>query len=271
MPKRMPSLFIPHGGGPCFFMDWNPPHEWDSMAEYLKGIAATLPEKPRAILLISAHWLEDAFTTGGGTAPELIYDYYGFPPHTYELTYPAKGDPALATRVRDLLSGAGLPTADNPARGYDHGVFIPLKVMFPDADIPVVQLSLRSDMAPAAHIAAGEALAPLRDEGVLIIGSGMSFHNLPAMFKRGDFPNIGKHAEAFDNWLTQAVTQSQAVRTKALSHWADAPYARESHPPRGEEHLMPLMVAAGAGGADAGERTFNDWVMGAPVSGYQVG
>src|SRR3546814_5265021 len=133
---------MPHGGGPCFFMDWNPPDTWDRMADFLRGVVATLPARPRAVLLISGHWLASAFTIGSSPKPSLIYDYYGFPEHTYQIQYGADGDPALALRVRALLNEQGLPAADDAQRGYDHGVFIPLKLMLPDADIPVAQLSL---------------------------------------------------------------------------------------------------------------------------------
>ena len=177
---RQPTLFIPHGGGPCFFMDPPPndPHAWDAMAAYLRGIAASLPAKPRAILVISAHWETPRPTVMTAAHPPMLFDYYGFPEHTYKLEYPAPGSPELASRVRALLADAGIASDADDARGYDHGVFVPFLLMFPDADIPIVQLSLRGDLDPAAHIAIGRALAPLRDEGVLIVGSGMSYHNL---------------------------------------------------------------------------------------------
>lgn len=162
---RQPTLFIPHGAGPCFFMDWNPPTAWNRMAEYLRGLADTLPERPRAIVMVSAHWLETDFRVTGAARPELIYDYYGFPPHTYELRYPAPGEPALAKRIASLLNQNGLGAQVDAQRGFDHGMFIPLKLVYPDADIPVVQLSLRHDLDPRAHLEVGRALAPLRDQG----------------------------------------------------------------------------------------------------------
>ena len=270
--SRMPTIFIPHGGGPCFFMDWNPPHVWDSMRVFLEHLAASLPTRPRAILLVSAHWEAPAFTVGSGQNLPLIYDYYGFPPHTYELTYPAPGDPALAERVRGLLAGAGLAAAEDVARGYDHGVFIPLKLVFPDADIPVVQLSLRADYDPEAHIAAGRALAPLRDEGVLILGSGMSFHNLPGMRDAAFMARVAEYSDAFDAWLTVAATDRDTVtRNAALADWTQAPFARQAHPPRGEDHLLPLFVAAGAAGEDVGARIFSDHVGLGRVSAFRFG
>nr|WP_026353130.1 class III extradiol ring-cleavage dioxygenase [Solimonas variicoloris] len=262
---RQPTLYIPHGGGPCFFMDWNPPDTWDRMAAFLRGLAATLPERPRAVLLISGHWLAPAFTAGSHPRPPLIYDYYGFPEHTYQLQYPAAGDPALAQRVQALLAAASLPAAEDAQRGYDHGVFIPLKLVFPDADVPVVPLSLLDSLDPAAHLAAGRALAPLRDEGVLIVGSGMSFHNMRAY---GD-PRFGPVSDTFDLWLTAAVEAPPAERELRLTHWAEAPAARLSHPLHAEEHLLPLMVAAGAAGDGTGRRVFSDRVLQTTISGYR--
>jgi aromatic ring-opening dioxygenase catalytic subunit (LigB family) len=263
--KRMPTLFIPHGGGPCFFMDWNPAHAWDRMRGWLESITASLPEKPKAILVISGHWETDVPTLLTSPKPSLYFDYYGFPPHTYELTWPAPGDPALAARVHELLQSAHIASATDEKRGFDHGVFVPLKVAFPDADIPTVQLSLQKDLDPKAHLAIGRALAPLRDEGVLILGSGMSYHNM-----RGFQTGGGRTAsERFDAWLADAVEKSPSDRNDALSTWASAPAARESHPR--EEHLLPLMVAAGAAGDDLGKRVFRDDVMGVVVSAVRFG
>jgi len=175
---RMPTAFISHGGGPCFFMDWDPPDTWARHRAFLEGLPEMLPGRPRALLVISAHWEAPRFTVQRHAAPPLLFDYGGFPPHTYQLTWPAPGAPALAERVAELLGAAGLPCAFDAARGFDHGVFVPLKVAFPAADIPCVQLSLRGDLDSAAHLVAGQALAPLRDERVLLIGSGNSYHNM---------------------------------------------------------------------------------------------
>ena len=264
---RMPAWFVPHGGGPCFFMEWNPPHAWNRMADFLKGLASTLPRQPKAILMVSAHWLELSFDLTSAAKPELIYDYYGFPPHTYELKYPAPGEPQLAARIAALLGQAGLPSNVNPSRGFDHGMFIPLMLMFPQADIPVVQLSLNSNLDPRIHLQLGQALTTLRDEGVLIVGSGMSFHNMRGY---GD-PRFGPISDEFDHWLTNAVQAEPAQRRQALIDWAVAPSARLSHPPRAEEHLLPLMVAAGAAGADKGQRVFSDRVMETTLSAFSFG
>lgn len=261
-----PALFIPHGAGPCFFMEWSPPGTWSGMADFLEGVAATLPSRPKAILMVSAHWLADDFSITSGERPELIYDYYGFPDHTYRLDYPAPGSPALAERVESLLSAAGLASHREP-RGFDHGMFIPLKLMFPEADIPVVQLSLRQDLDPAAHLAAGEALAALRDEGVLIVGSGMSFHNMRGY---GD-PNFTAPSEAFDAWLTAAVEAAPVQRRAALRDWAQGPHAHQCHPPGHEEHLIPLMVAAGAAGQEAGQKVYSERVLETQLSAFRFG
>lgn len=264
---RQPTLFIPHGGGPCFFMEWNPRDAWDAMAAYLRGIAATLPERPKTIVVVSAHWQESGFAVTSAERPALIYDYYGFPPHTYQLQYPASGSPALAKRLAGLLAAEGLPVKEDAQRGFDHGMFIPLLLMFPAADIPVVQLSLAASMDPALHLQAGRAMAALRDEGVLVVGSGMSFHNMRAY---GD-PRFIPVAEEFDGWLRATLEAPAAARDAALVKWAQAPSARLSHPPRGEEHLLPLMVAAGAAGADRGRCVYRDRVLETALSGYRFG
>jgi len=262
---RMPVLFVPHGAGPCFFMDWNPADTWDGMAVFLKGVAATLPAAPRAIVLVSGHWLERDFSVTGSARPPLIHDYSGFPAHTYELTYPAPGQPELAGRIAQLLGQAGTPTRIDPVRGHDHGVFIPLKLMFPKADVPVVQLSLRRDLDPAAHIAAGRALATLRDEGVLVVGSGMSFHNMRGY---GD-PRYTPLSARFDAWLTAAVESETPQREALLRQWAEAPHARDSHPPGAEEHLLPLLVAAGAGSGGVGRKVYSEEVMKTTLSAFR--
>jgi aromatic ring-opening dioxygenase catalytic subunit (LigB family) len=261
----LPTLFIPHGAGPCFFMDWTrgPADTWDRMAGWLKGLVAALPERPKAILVVSGHWEETQFTVGSGERPELIFDYYGFPEHTYRLAFDAPGSPALAKRVRELLGEAGFPTAEDPARGWDHGVFVPLKLVTPDTDIPVVQLSLRQDLDPAAHLAAGRALAPLRDEGVLIVGSGMSWHNM-----RGFSPAFTEKSAAFDAWLAEAASDP-GRREEALRRWDEAPHAREAHPR--EEHLAPLFVAAGAAAGEPARVAFRDQVMDVVVSAFAFG
>lgn len=263
--KRQPAIFLPHGGGPCFFMDWTwgPADTWHATQRFLESLASTLPETPQALLVVSGHWEEPAFTAGSAAAPKLIFDYSGFPEPTYRLTWPAPGSPELAGRVARMLNEAGLAAATEPSRGFDHGVFVPLKVVYPQAQIPVVTLSLANSLDPAMHLAAGRALAPLRDEGVLMIGSGMSFHNLRAYFR----PETLERSRAFDAWLTQAVESPAADRDEQLKAWRSAPSAAFAHPR--EEHLAPLFVAAGAGGNAPGKRIFSDEPMGAAISAYR--
>ena len=261
-PRHLPTYFIPHGGGPCFFMEWDPPDTWNKMGDWLKNLPRGM-EKPKAVIVISGHWEEDAFAVTANPAPQLIYDYHGFPPETYQIKYPAPGAPELAKKVVALLTKAGLPARLDARRGFDHGVFIPFKLIYPEADVPVIQLSLKEDMDPAEHLAAGRALAPLRDEGVLIVGSGMSYHNLPRFMRGGG----SSDAKIFDDWLTAAATADPKRRDELLSHWAEAPSARQAHPR--EEHLMPLMVAAGAAGGDKGRQVLADTVMGCAISAYK--
>ena len=261
----LPSLFIPHGAGPCFFMEWTrgPADAWDRTAAWLKGLIGDLPERPKAILVVSGHWEAPVFTVGASTPTPLLFDYYGFPEHTYRLTFEAPGAPALAARVRALLGAAGFETGEDAQRGYDHGVFVPMKLVTPEADIPVLQLSLEAGLSPERHLAAGRTLKPLRDEGVLIVGSGMSWHNM-----RGFSPAYTDRSRTFDAWLAQAVADSDE-REAALARWAAAPYAREAHPR--EEHLAPLFVAAGAAPGEAGRTVFHDEVMDVALSAFAFG
>ncbi len=238
---------------------------WQPMEDYLAGLIDSLPERPRAILLVSGHWEEADVTVHVGERPELFFDYYGFPEHTYHLRWDAPGAPDVARRAASLLQGAGFVTREEKERGWDHGVFIPMKVAVPDADIPLAQISLRADLDPADHIAIGRALAPLRDEGVLIVGSGMSFHNLRVRGAQATAPSA-----EWDAALTAAVTDPDpAHRAHRVAAWADLPHARFSHPR--EEHLLPLMVALGAGGDGPAIRDHQSEVLGWMVSGYRFG
>jgi aromatic ring-opening dioxygenase catalytic subunit (LigB family) len=256
MPERLPSAYITHGGGPCFFMDWDPPDAWDALRSGLESVGPSLPAPPTAIVVVSAHWESDPVTVDSGASPGLIYDYGGFPPETYELRYPAPGSPEVAARVASLLAAAGIEHRCDPDRGWDHGVFIPLKVMFPDADVPIVAMSLHPDLDPARHLAIGRALAPLRDEGVLLVGSGSSFHH---------FSHWGSPlAEEFDRWLAETLTSARASREAALVAWEEAPHARHAH--GREEHLLPLMVAAGAANDVPARPFFQGSVMDTPMS-----
>jgi aromatic ring-opening dioxygenase catalytic subunit (LigB family) len=264
--RRLPTLYIPHGGGPCFFMDPPPayPHMWDGLSAYLRGIDASLGVRPKAVLVISGHWEMQHPTVNIAERPKLLFDYYGFPEHTYRLKYPVSGAPDLEASVRSLLADAGFALDVESKRGLDHGVFVPFLLIYPQADVPIMQLSLQRSLDPALHLAVGRALAPLRDKGILIVGSGMSYHNLAAMFS-------GRGAEAaasFDAWLGDAVQDPQTRDAKLIS-WRSAPGGRESHPR--EEHLIPLMVASGAADGDSGVRSFGEVIAGNAISGFQFG
>lgn len=243
---RMPALFIPHGGGPSFFMTGERKQRYQATEDFLRGIQHTLPQKPRAILIVTAHWETAVPALTGGANPGLIYDYYGFPPETYTLQYAAPGAPLLAKRAAELLRHAGFPCNVDAHYGWDHGVFIPLKVMYPAADIPVVAMSLHESLDPELHVDLGLALSSLREEGVLILGAGMSYHNLR------DFAAQAPASHAFHDWLDQALAGNWNERREHLATWQTAPGGRASHPR--EEHLLPLMVASGAG-SDAPGRT----------------
>jgi aromatic ring-opening dioxygenase catalytic subunit (LigB family) len=262
---RQPSFFLSHGGGPWPYMDGDFRRAHAQLEASLQALPATLPERPKAILMISAHWEETAFTVMTSPAPGMLYDYGGFPAHTYKVVYPAPGDPALAERVAALIQAAGLPVARDARRGFDHGAFCTLAPMYPDADVPVVQLSLRRGLAPAEHLALGRALAPLRDEGVLILGSGFSFHNLRLYGAAGREPSA-----AFDAWLQEALPNAEG-RAERLQAWGQAPAARMAHPR--EEHLLPLMVVAGTAEGEAASCNYHEteFLGGVTASSFRFG
>jgi aromatic ring-opening dioxygenase catalytic subunit (LigB family) len=266
---RQPSIFLSHGGGPCFWMTFPPPlgaHAFDHLKAYLAGLLDALPAWPKAILVVSGHWEERLPTVSTAAAPGMLFDYYGFPEHTYHLSYPAPGAPDVAGKVRALLTSAGIETAADSQRGFDHGVFVPFLIVDPDARIPVVMLSLQQNLDPAFHIAVGKAIAPLRDDGVLIVGSGNSFHNLRSFFDGKE----SAAAAAFDAWLNDAISgTAPGQRNASLEQWAKAPHARDCHPR--EEHLLPLMVVAGAGLDDIGRRVYHDEIGGKKASGFAFG
>ncbi|MBC2770098.1 DODA-type extradiol aromatic ring-opening family dioxygenase [Pusillimonas minor] len=236
----MPVYYISHGGGPW---PWMPEaaERYAILTAALQDIPNQLPRKPKAIVMVSAHWEADGgFLIMGNPKPPMYYDYYNFPPHTYEVQYPASGSPELARQVVGLLEKADLTCAVDTERGFDHGTFVPLAIMYPDADIPVVQVSLETHFDPELHLALGRALAPLRNEDILIIGSGLSYHNLREIRTIGSEPSA-----QFDAWLQQVVVEGPvAERSNALKQWETAPAARRAHPR--EDHLLPLMVAVGA-------------------------
>lgn len=264
---RMPVAFIPHGGGPWPFVEMGIDDRagMNALAEYLRSVRDLPRTPPRALLVVSAHWEAAVPTVQTSERPPMLYDYYGFPPESYAITWPAPGDPLLAARVQELLGEAGFKTASDAQRGFDHGTFVPLKLTYPEADVPTVQLSLKAGLDPAEHLAMGRALAPLRDEGVFIVGSGMTYHDLRSFFG----PTAGPVSEAFDAWLQETGTLDPEERDRRLVGWESAPSARRAHPR--EEHLTPMMVIAGAAGADRGRVGYDDTFMGIRLSAYHFG
>jgi aromatic ring-opening dioxygenase catalytic subunit (LigB family) len=235
-------------------------------AAEFRALPARLPAKPKAVLVITGHWEAAEFSVSTSAKPPMDYDYSGFPPHTYQLQYPAPGSPELAARVTELLAGSGIACRQDPARGFDHGTFVPLGLMFPQADVPIVLLSMKSGYNAIEHIGVGQMLEPLREEGVLILGSGLTYHNMRGFGN----PASTAVASAFEHYLFDAVTQADPEqRNQMLVDWLDAPGARLAHPR--EDHLIPLMVVAGAAGADMGERIFVDHAMAVDMGNYQFG
>lgn len=249
---RLPTYFISHGGGPWPWIKDLLPGDWTALETSLRSIPRQIGQQPRAVLVVSGHWEEAEFTVQASPQPPMLYDYGGFPAFTYQIQYPAPGSPEVAARVGELLDGAGIAHATSSTRGFDHGVFAPLYVMYPEADVPILQLSLRKGYDPAQHLAVGRALASLRDEGVLIVGSGFSYHNLRLMGPAGTVPS-----REFADWLNQVLVEGDVgQRSTELLGWERAPGARLSHP--AEDHLIPLMVAVGAAGDDLGTRFYHE-------------
>ena len=262
---RLPTYFISHGGGPWPWLA-NMRQMLASLETSLARMPAEIGTVPKAILMVSGHWEEPDFAVMSSPAPGMVYDYGGFPPETYKIVYPAPGAPDLAARTADLLRGAGLPTHLDAKRGFDHGTFAPAYVMYPKAEVPIYQVSLQHGYDPAAHFALGRALAPLRDEGVLIVGSGLSYHNL-----RLFGPGAKAPSAAFDAWLADAMAMGPAARTNALMHWESAPSARICHPQ--EDHLVPLFAALGAAEGEKATMVYHDANVfgGVTASSYRIG
>ncbi|MBU0943060.1 MAG: dioxygenase [Proteobacteria bacterium] len=255
-------LFIPHGGGPLPLLG-EESHE--KLVAFLQGISQRFVE-PAAIVVISAHWEEERATITSASAPPLLYDYSGFPDAAYKIEYPAPGHPILAHKMYDLLQESGVEARLDAHRPFDHGLFIPLKLMYPGAAIPCVQLSLLKSLDPERHIRIGRALSALRKENILILGSGFSFHNLRALLSDSGGPDTQN--EAFNHWLVETCTNpvlSSAEREKRLIAWSDAPFARYCHPR--EEHLLPLHVCCGLTDSPA-KIVFDGKVMGKKVSAF---
>ncbi|SDI51168.1 Aromatic ring-opening dioxygenase, catalytic subunit, LigB family [Paraburkholderia steynii] len=265
---RLPTYFISHGGGPWPWMTGDFRSYYDKLEQSLVEMRAELGDMPEAILVVSGHWEEQGFSISSDARPGMVYDYYGFPEYLYRISYAAPGSPELAQRVRDLLMDAGIQAKLDPTRGFDHGTFSIMKPLCPDENIPVVQLSLDSLLDPELHLAVGRAIASLRDEGVLIVGSGLSYHNLSAMRDSSGY----EPSRLFDAWLQQTlIDASPDERTKRLIGWARAPCARAAHPR--EDHLIPLMVAVGAAANEPGAVTYHqtDFAGGITASSFRFG
>jgi len=252
MSVPLPTYFVSHGGGPWPFMKDQYGTTYDVLEASLADIKRQIGGRPKAVLVVSGHWEEREFTLSSGTRPPMIYDYGGFPAHTYQVRYKAPGSPEVAQRAADLLAAAGHTVKLDPERGFDHGTFSMLYPIYPEADVPVVQLSLKHGFDPQTHLAIGRALAPLRSEGILIIGSGLSYHNLRQFGPSG---RLASHQ--FDEWLQLTMLKlTPQERSMALMHWDEAPYARLAHPR--EEHLLPLMVALGAAENEAAACVYHE-------------
>lgn len=258
-------LYVPHGGGPLPLLG-DPGHT--ELTQFFGDIGKQL-EKPEAIIVISAHWEEQTPVIQSGATPDLFYDYYGFPEESYQITYPAPGAPGLADSIFKELQSRGFNPAKDQNRGFDHGVFVPLKLIFPEATIPCLQVSLIKGLDPRKHLELGQALSVFREQNVMILGSGMSFHNMSAFFQRNPSANTADHD--FDVWLQRVCCSDEllpAERDHELINWAQAPSARYCHPR--EEHLIPLHVCVGAAGEDAqpAKQVFNGDVLGKRVSAF---
>jgi len=263
MTQTRKALFLSHGGGPLPLLG-NAGHR--EMVSCLEHIASTIPV-PDALVVVSAHWEEQIPTITAGKSPPLMYDYYGFPAESYEIRYPCVGEPSLAVEIHTLLETADIEARLDETRGFDHGVFVPLKIMYPAADIPCVQLSLVRTLDPAQHMAIGQALQTLSRKNVLVIGSGFSFHNLRAFFA-AESDEARELNHTFEGWLKETCSSPdypEDERAEMLVGWADAPGARYCHPR--EEHLLPLHVCYGIARAPCSER-FQLVIMGKASSMY---
>lgn len=250
MTQTPKAVFLSHGGGPLPLLG-DAGHQ--EMVSCLVKIASNI-SKPDALLVVSAHWEERIPTITAGKSPSLIYDYYGFPEESYQIQYPCVGEPSLASEIHKLLENAEIEARLDETRGFDHGVFVPLKIMYPEANIPCVQLSLVSTLDPSRHIEIGHALQVLNQKNVLVIGSGFSFHNMKAFFADGTTKSRELN-HSFEEWLMKTCCSSdysEEERMQKLVRWADAPGARFCHPR--EEHLLPLHVCYGVAHAPCSER-----------------
>lgn len=265
---RLPTYFLSHGGGPWPYMTGEFRAGMAQLEQSLLEMRQELADLPQAVLVVSGHWEERCFAVSSGTRPGMVYDYYGFPDELYHIRYGAPGSPELARRVQGLLAAQGIDVRMDPTRGFDHGTFSLMKPLYPEETLPVVQLSLDAGLDPALHLAAGQALAPLRDEGVLIVGSGLSFHNLRLTRGTAGFAP----SRQFDGWLQHVLTRaSPDERVHQLIDWKNAPAARIAHPR--EDHLLPLMAVVGAALEEPGQVTYHqtDFFGGVTASSFRFG
>jgi len=261
MRKNAQIIYISHGGGPLPILG-DSSHK--KMVDFLTALSTRL-KRPDAIIVISAHWEENCVTLQGGTSPDLYYDYSGFPNEAYNITYPSKGSPELVKKIDTWLLEAGIKSTIDTKRGYDHGHFIPLKILYPVSNIPSFQISLLKSLDPSEHLRTGKVFSRLLSENILIIGSGFSFHNMRAFMS--NFTNHDDHNDLFQNWLIDTCTHDdQSYREERIVNWEKAPYARYCHPR--EEHLLPLHVCMGIAGS-AATVIFDDYILGKRSLAFQ--
>ncbi|CAF4946795.1 unnamed protein product [Pieris macdunnoughi] len=254
MEKYAPSLFINHGGGPLPVLGEK--HNME-MADSLRNISSFVDFKRiKAIILVTAHREEDIVTISSGKNNDLIYDYSNFPPESYEFKYPAVGDPILAGRLHKAFENANIPSSLDEKRGWDHGVFIPMMLINPKADIPIVQVSILKNQNARDHYNVGKVLYEFRKEGIAIIGSGMSYHNMKEFKKAGQLYNDEVVVnEEFDKFLNDVCLG--VLSPEAIFDWDKTPQGYECHPLGEAEHLMPLIVSLGAAGNNTGKNIFS--------------
>jgi len=247
---RFPTYYLSHGGGPWPYMSGEFRQRFAALETFLQALPRAWPATPEAIVMVSGHWEEHDFAVMANPSPPMIYDYGGFPEAMYHIRYPAPGSPEVARRIESLIRQAGLAAHLDSARGFDHGTYAILAVTHPKGDVPVVQVAIRADYDPASHLALGRALAPLRDEGVLLIGSGSSYHNFHPRDARAE-------SRGFDAWLEETlVAVHPAERSERLLHWTNAPFARAAHPR--EDHFIPLLVSVGAAEREPAELLYRE-------------
>ena len=249
-------IYFSHGGGPLPILN-DPAH--DKMIQFMKNLSTNI-RRPDSIIVFSAHWEEETVTIQSGNSPDLIYDYYGFPEPSYSIEYPCKGNPQLASKISEAFSNFGIEHRMEKDRPYDHGSYIPLKIIYPDADIPVLQISLNHNLDPFTHLNIGKALRTLLDDNLLIIGSGFSFHNMRYFNFNGEDTDDPKNNEFQDKLISICCYEKDVDKKwKDLIEWESIPWSRYCHPR--EEHLLPLHICAGLSDSP-GTLIFDDYILG---------